>query len=214
VDTGQLVQASGSGGSNTSGGVPLFVVVRTDPLRFFVDVPEAVAGMVKDGLPAHVRVQALQEQEFEGKVTRTSWALDNRTRTLRAQIDLPNKDGVLRPGMYASAIVAVERQGGLTLPAAALIAQDDQPAVLRVEDGKAVRTPVKLGVRQGARVEVLKKQTHVAQRGESTPWESFTGTEEIVTSGPSGLADGQAVRIQPAATGGTQMARTGQLRAQ
>ena len=212
VDTGHLVQATGGGGSGNSGGVPLFVVVRTDPLRFFVDVPEAVAGLVKDGLPARVRVQALQEQEFEGQVTRTSWALDNRTRTLRAQIDLPNKDGVLRPGMYASAVIAVERPGGLTLPAAALIAQDDQPAVLRAENGKALRTPVKLGVRQGARVEVLKKQTRVAQRGESTPWESFTGTEEVVVSGPSGLADGQAVRTQPAGDG--QMARTGQPRAQ
>jgi RND family efflux transporter MFP subunit len=212
VDTGHLVQATGGGGTGNSGGVPLFVVVRTDPLRFFVDVPEAVAGQVKDGLPARVRVQALQEQEFEGKVTRTSWALDNRTRTLRAQIDLPNKDGVLRPGMYASAILTVERPGGLTLPAGALIAQDDQPAVLRIEDGKAVRTPVKLGVRQGARVEVIKKQTHPAQRGESTPWDTFTGAEEIVVSGPSALADGQAVRTQPAGDG--QMARTGQPRAQ
>jgi multidrug efflux pump subunit AcrA (membrane-fusion protein) len=209
VDTGHLVQSSGSGGSGTSGGVPLFVVVRTDPLRVFVDVPEAVAGLVKDGMSARVRVQALQEQEFEGKVTRTSWALDNRTRTLRAQIDLPNKDGVLRPGMYASAVVTVERPAALTLPAAALIAQDDQPAVLRVEDGKAVRTPVKLGVRQGARVELIKKQTHPAQRGEPTPWDNFTGAEEIVVAGPSGLTDGQAVRVRP-----SEMAHTGQPMAQ
>jgi RND family efflux transporter MFP subunit len=193
VDTGHFVQPS-PGGSNP--GVPLFVVVRTDPLRIFVDVPETAAAAVRDGAPARVRVQALQEEEFAGRVTRSSWALDNQTRTLRVQIDLPNKDGRLRPGMYASAALTVERPGALVLPAAALLVNEDQPTVLRVEDGKAVRTPVKLGARQGSLVEVIKKQAKPVRRGEPVVWESFTGREEIVVANPSALADGQAVGVR------------------
>jgi multidrug efflux pump subunit AcrA (membrane-fusion protein) len=208
VDTGQMVQPSAGG----SGGAPLFVVVRTDPLRIFVDVPESAAGLVRDGMPARVRVETLGEQEFAGRVTRTSWVLDNRTRTLRTQINLPNPEGRLRPGMYASGILTVERPASLTVPASAVLNQDEQPAVLRVEGGKAVRTPVKLGVRQGTRVELLKKQTHAARPGEPEAWEDVTGTEEVVVNAPLSLTDGMAVRTQPAGDG--QVARTGQPRAQ
>ena len=65
-----------------------------------------------------------------------------------------------------------------------------------VEDGKAVRTPVRLGRRQGNWVEVLKKQTHPAHNGEPAVWEEFTGEEKIVASGPSELTDGQTVSVQ------------------
>jgi HlyD family secretion protein len=205
VDTGHLVQPS-SGSS--SGGAPLFVVVRTDPVRIFVDVPQDVAGLVRAGTPARVRVEALQGREFEGRVARSSWALDDRTRTLRTQIDLPNPDGLLRPGMYASASLTVERTGALTLPVSAVLTQDDEPAVVCVEGGKAVRAPVKLGSRQGGRVEVLRKQ-RPSHRGEPGAWKGFTGEEEVVASGAHALADGQAVRAGPAARGGDHVARAG-----
>jgi hypothetical protein len=78
----------------------------------------------------------------------------------------------------------------------ALLTQDDQPAVMRVESGKAVRTPVRLGVRQGAFVEVLKKQARPPRQGEPAAWEDFTGSEEVVSSAPSALTDGQAVRVR------------------
>ena len=145
VDIGWLVQAP----TGAAPAAPLFVEDRTDTVRVFLDVPEADAAQVADGMPARVRVQALQEQEFSGRVTRSSYVLDNQARTLHAEIDLPNSDGRLRPGLYAVARLTVERPGALMLPAAAVLTQDDQPAVMRVESGKAVRTPVKLGVTAG-----------------------------------------------------------------
>ena len=202
VDAGWLVQAP----TGATPGAPLFVEARTDVVRVFVDVPEADAAQVADGMSAQVRVQSLQDQEFSGRVARSSFALDNQARTLHTEIDLPNADGRLRPGQYAVARLTVERPGALTLPAAALLTQDDQPAVMRVEDGKAVRTPVKLGSRQGAYVEVLKKQTQPPEHGEPAAWEDFTGSEEIVTSAPSALTDGQAVRVQ-AGPGAVEIAR-------
>ena len=192
VDTGWLVQAP----TGSTPGAPLFTVARTDVVRVFLDVPEADAAQVRDGMPAKVRVQSLQEHEFEGQVTRSSFVLDDQARTLHAEIDLPNPDGRLRPGQYAVARVTVERPGALMLPASALLTQDDQPAMMRVEDGKAVRTPVKLGSRQGTSVEVLKMQTRAPAHGEPALWEDLTGSEEVVASSPSALTDGQAVRVQ------------------
>ncbi len=191
VDAGWLVQVPTGGAP----GAPLFVEARMDIVRVFMDVPEADAAQVRDGMPAQVRVQALQDQEFSGRVARSSFVLDNQARTLHTEIDLPNADGRLRPGLYAIARLTIERPGALMLPAAAVLTQDDQPMVMLVESGKAVRTPIKLGSRQGASVEVLKKQTQPPSRGEPARWEDFTGTEEIVGSTPSALTDGQDVRI-------------------
>jgi multidrug resistance efflux pump len=104
VDTGAYVQAPAG---NKTTATPLFEVVRTDLVRVFVDVPEADAPFVGDGGSAQVQVQALGDRDFEGRVTRSSWLLANQTRTLRTEIDLPNPQGLFRPGMYAYARLPV-----------------------------------------------------------------------------------------------------------
>jgi multidrug efflux pump subunit AcrA (membrane-fusion protein) len=130
VDTGAFLQPAASGA-----GQMLFQVVRTDPVRIFVDVPESAAAAVSNGQSVRVRVQALNEQEIVGRVTRTSWALDSQARTLRTQIDVPNGDGKLRPGMYATARLVVDHRDLLTVPSAAVLTMDDQAFVMRVEEG-------------------------------------------------------------------------------
>jgi multidrug efflux pump subunit AcrA (membrane-fusion protein) len=194
VDTGHFVQPSGSG---TAGSGPLFIVVRTDPVRIFVDVPESDAVEVHAGTPARIRVQALRDEEFVGKVTRFSWVLDTQTRTLRTQIDLPNAEGRLRPGMYASAFLAVERPGTWTLPASAVFVQDDQTTVVCAVGGKAHRVPVKVGVRQDGRIEVLRQRPQGVHGTRPAPWENFTGREEIVLRNGAALSEGQEIRSQP-----------------
>jgi HlyD family secretion protein len=176
VDVGQFVQPT----SGPGGAPPLFVVVRTNPVRIFVDTPEADAPFVGRGTPARIRVQALRDGEVTGAVSRSSWVLDNQTRTLRTQIDLPNDDGLLRPGMYASAHITVERPGVWLIPSSVVASGDDHPHVVLRGGGKDVRTPVKLGARQGDLVEVLQKQTKAKQDGYSAVWEPFTGGEEVV----------------------------------
>jgi multidrug efflux pump subunit AcrA (membrane-fusion protein) len=122
VEVGHSLQPSAGGGA----GEAVFVVARMDPVRVFVDVPEAEAGLVADGTPAAVTAQALPGATFRGAGTRTAWGLDPRQRTLRAEIDLPNPDGKLRPGMYAYAVLSVSRPGRLAVPATAVVAQGDQ----------------------------------------------------------------------------------------
>ncbi|HXG10409.1 MAG TPA: efflux RND transporter periplasmic adaptor subunit [Gemmataceae bacterium] len=175
---------------------PLFVIARTDTVRIVVDVPEAEAMYISDGVPVRIRFPVIKDEEFEGTVTRSSWSLDAKARTLRTEIDLPNPQGRLRPGMYAYVTFLAESRSGFTLPVSAVVMQADQPYCYLVENGKAVRTPVKVGVRHGQLVQVLKKQTKPpAKAGEPGVWEDFTGDEQVVLSNPGSLSDGQIVTV-------------------
>jgi multidrug resistance efflux pump len=96
VNTGELVQP----GNNPGHAAPLFTVQRAETVRVFCDVPEAKAAVIKPGTPAAVRVYA-SATAINGKVTRMSGAVDRSTGTFRVEIDLPNPDHQLIPGMYA-----------------------------------------------------------------------------------------------------------------
>lgn len=185
---------------------PLFVIARSkverldaqkNPikvrlLRLFLDVPETEALFVQDKVRAQIRVQTIRDRSFEGIVTRTSWSLDSKNRTLRAEIDLPNEDQVLRPGMYAYVTLSADIAERMTLPASAVLSQGDQSFVFLAENNKAVRVPVQLGLRGGSLVEVLKKQV---KKGEDRVWESITG-QEVVIAGPlAEVTDGASIRL-------------------
>jgi hypothetical protein len=126
-------------------------------------------------------------------VTRTSWSLDPGARTLRAEIDLPNREGQLRPGMYVSAQIISPLPEAWVLPASAVIKQDDTPVCFLIEDGKAVRTVVQVGRGDGRLIEVLKRQSP----GAAFAWEDFTG-KEVIAARAGGLKDGQAVEEKAA----------------
>jgi len=189
VDTGHYLQPA-SGGSK---GEPLFVVVRVDPVRIYVDVAEVDAVGINETVAARVRVQALKDLEFAGKVARSAWVLAPTTRTLRTAVDLENSHGKLRPGMYALATLWIEHPQVWTLPAAAVVTRDDETYCFCVKEGKACRTPLKLGVRAGAVVEVLKKQARPARPGELPEWEDPDGAEHVIADSSGALTDGQLV---------------------
>ncbi len=90
---------------------PIYVVDRIDIVRIFVDIPERDAVHVHIGSRATVLVRAFRDVPIPCTVTRTSWALNVQSRTLRAEIDLPNPGSQLLPGMYAYAKVIIERPG-------------------------------------------------------------------------------------------------------
>jgi multidrug efflux pump subunit AcrA (membrane-fusion protein) len=191
VDPGHLVQPAAAGEK----GEPLFVVTRTNPVRVFVEVPEEDAVWVTDKTAVRVRVPALEGVEFPSVVTRSSWALDPRTRTLRTAIDLPNPDRKLRPGMYAQIFLLVAYPGRRTLPAKAVFTQGDAAFCVRVIDGKARRTPIKIGLSGGGLVEVLQRQGKPARPGEPARWERFSDDEDVVVDQPAELKDGQEVIV-------------------
>lgn len=190
VHTGHLVKPAQGGEKGES----LFLMLRMDKMRIFVDVPEADAIYVEKGHRAVIRIQAQQNREIEATVTRISWALDQTTRTLRAEIELPNQDRALRPGMYAYAYIPIEYKDVWTLPATAIVHTEEEGAfVMREEAGKAVLTPVRLGARVGAEQQVTeylckKCADPVADRA----WQRFAGTERIIMN-PELFKDGQTI---------------------
>lgn len=177
-------------------GDPLYVIERRDVMRIFVDVPEAASVWVTKGSAARVRIAALRGREYAGKVARTSYALDRATRTLLVEIDLPNPNDELRPGMYAYATVEAQLPDVLTLPASAVLTEGDvnvgyQHFCYVVENGRLRRTQIETGARNERLVEVLQKRVPDGG-GAARRWDAFTGAEAVVRGELSGLKDGQA----------------------
>lgn len=107
---------------------------------------------------------------------------------LRAEIDMPNPDSKLLPGMYAYGMVKIERPVVFALPQAAITEVGDLVCCYVLEGGKAVRTPLQTGIRDGTRVEVVKKQV----KGD---WADFTGSEGVILGDLTELVDGQPVIV-------------------
>lgn len=188
LDTGHFVHPAGGGKA-----MPLFTVVRMDTVRVSVKVPEADAALVRKGTPARITIQALKGPEFAAAVSRTTEALESGSRTLRAEIDLPNPDGKLRPGMYAYARITAPMPEAWVLPATAVVKQADVTVCFVHRDGKAVRLPIQTGRSDGTWTEVLKNQAP----GVLGMWEDWTGTELVLAGLTSGLTDGQPVEPKP-----------------
>ncbi len=186
VNTGDFVQPNGGKGEW------LFTVARLDPVRVVITVPEVDAGRILlDKAEVKLNVPALIGQGLTGpyKLTRTSWALDPGTRTLRTEIDIPNKDGRLRPGMYVYAKISNPSPENWTLPATAVVKQGDVMNCYQIdEQGKATRMTVQVGRSDGNFIEVMRWQ----KRDATSQWEDFTGTGTFAVR-PSGLTDGQTV---------------------
>jgi RND family efflux transporter MFP subunit len=186
ASTGDLVQPAGTGDW-------LFRVARLDPIRVVLAVPEADAELVKEGYEVRFNVQGLLGRELQGKVTRTSWTLDPASRTLRTEIEVVNKDHLLRPGAFVSARIICPLPESWTLPASAIVRSGDSYTAWRIEDGKAVRIDVQTGRGDGQSVAVLKWR----RSGATPDWMEFKG-DEAIAARAAGLTDGQAVRMNAA----------------
>ena len=170
----------------TTKDLPLLVVIHADPLRVFVDVPEEDAGLADVGDRVVMHIPAQDGHAFEGSITRTSWALDNATRTLRAEIDVPNPDGKLRPGMKARVkMILADKPGALTVLRGAVIMRDGQNYCFVVRDGKVVETPVTVGLASDSDIEILS---------------GVTPDDLVVIAGVTNLKNGQSVVVAPEPT--------------
>ena len=176
---------------------PIYVVDRTDIVRIFVDIPEQDANYVHIGTKATVLARAYRDEPIPGTVTRTSWALNVKSRTLRAEIDLPNPGSQLLPGMYAYAKVIIERPGVRALPVAALTHSGEKTFCWTYKDGHAVRTEVRTGVSDGDWIEVTNLQRPTSSSVDD-PWAPVNGSEQVILGDLSILADGGPVEVVPA----------------
>ncbi len=180
-----------------NGAAPIYVIDRLDKVRIFIDVPESDANYIHNGTRASVLVKAYREQPISGSVTRSAWALNVKSRTLRVEVDLPNPEGQILPGMYAIGKVIIERPGVRAIPTAALSYSGDQTFCWVYRDGKAVRTAIQTGVSDGEWIEVASFQLPESPKGEDV-FKPFDGTEQVILGDLTVLVDGSPVRVIPA----------------
>ena len=138
--------------------LPLVTVARTDMVYVVTDVPDRGVPHLDVGDPAEVTLDALPSKVFKGKVSRFADAEDPQSRTMHTEIDLPNEDDTLRPGMYGLAKIILDTESHkATLPTTCLVGdtRGNKADILVVKDGKAKKTQVTIGADDGLRVEIL-----------------------------------------------------------
>jgi RND family efflux transporter MFP subunit len=152
ADTGSLIQAGTSGAS----ALPVVKLSQVKVLRLRIPVPESLAGNVRDGEPVDIRVKATNEH-FSGKVIRSTDALDRSTRTMQVEVDVPNADYKLTPGMYADVSLRVQNDpDALTLPLQAINRTADKTIVLLVNSQNHVEErEIRTGIEGSDRIQVL-----------------------------------------------------------
>ena len=181
MDTGTLVN-SGNGGASQL----LFLLAQTDPIRVFVNVPEASASAIHRGLAAYLKVAQFPKETFQGEIVRTAEAIDPTTHALLTELDVPNPSGALLPGGYAQVHLVIRLQDGrVQVPVNSLLFRSEGlRAVLVDGNHRAHLQPLTIGRDYGTSLEVL------------------TGLkldDLIVLNPPDALEDGEEVHVKEVA---------------
>ena len=176
IDVGDLVQ------SDTSSGTALFHIDQENVLRCEVYVPQSNFAGIRNGIDARVTVPELPGQVFRAKVSRTSVSLAQNSRSMLVEIDVPNPDGVLTPGLYVDvAFVLQNPSPTVVVPDAALVFDAGGLRVATVTSDQQVHmVPITIYRDLGEKAEVR---------------QGLKGDEKLVVNPPSDLADGQKVHV-------------------
>ena len=152
ADTGSLIQA---GTSNISS-LPVVKLSQVNVLRLRIPVPESLAASVHDGELADIRVKATDER-FSGKIIRSTDSLDSSTRTMQVEVDVPNRDYQLTPGMYADVSLRIQNDpNALTIPLQAINRGADKATVLLVNSQNRVEErEIHTGIEGSNRIQIL-----------------------------------------------------------
>jgi RND family efflux transporter MFP subunit len=179
IDVGSLVQADATTGTF------MFTIMQSDVIRTYVHVPQDQAFGLEPGVGAKIRVPEIPGREFPGKVTRVADALEPNTRTLLAEVDIPNPDGALSPGIYCAVELDIPRKvPSLTVPADAVVFNADGLHVAVLENGTAHFQKINVTRDLGTAVEVS---------------EGVKPGDQVILNPPVNLADGDKVEVQPEA---------------
>ena len=175
VEVGALISA----GNNPT---EMFRIAQTDRLRFFANVPQAYMRSIRIGMDAECVAREFGSRTFPGTVTRTSRAIDPSSRTLLTQIDIPNKDGALLPGMYAQVRFKIANpEPSLLIPSSAVVVRSTGPMVAIVDaNNQYVYRKVRLARDLGAKIEID---------------QGLEATDRVVLAPMDDIAEGTAVDV-------------------
>jgi len=173
--------ASGQGGAQ-----PILQIVNDNRLRLVVPVPEALVGDMKTGQQVPFTVPAYPAQRFKAPITRISHEVDQKTRTMPVELDVPNRDGKLSPGSYSNVPWPVDRSAPtLFVPASAVTSDQQHTFVIRVTNNNAEWVTVQTGQTVGAEIEVF---------GELKPG------DQVIKSATDAIHSGDKLKVQEART--------------
>lgn len=177
VDIGSLVQADATSGTF------LFTLMHSDVIRIQLYVPQDEAFGITPGVEAVVRVPEMPGHDFPGTVTRIADALQPGSRTLLTEIDVPNPDHALQPGVYCTVELKIPRKTpSLIVPSEAIIFNRDGLSVAVVENGVARIHPVTVVRDFGTSVEVSA---------------GVKDGDQVILNPPVDLTDGRKVKVRP-----------------
>ena len=172
-------------GEHVGEGTAVFTIVRTDPLKFTGTVGEHAALAVRPGQLVRLRAEATGGREFTGRVTRVSPAVDVASRTVLLEAEVPNREGLLKPGLFGRGTVVLRADRDVAfVPETAVSYFAGLTRVFVVADGRAHERAVTLGARRDGLVEVVA---------------GVRPGEQVATSGLARLHDGAPVTAAPAA---------------
>jgi membrane fusion protein (multidrug efflux system) len=187
LDAGAVVSA-GSSGTNTSS-VGILVIQDIQTVKVQVEIPERAVDRVIAGQTVRITVDALKGTPFSGTVARVVHTLDPRSRTMGVEVEIPNRDGRLKPGMFARVELVLDtRKQALVVPGEALRLGEGRPAVMVVREGVAQSVPVETGVVDGPWIEVRS---------------GVTEKDKVIVQGKDLVKSGQKVRATPATAAGS-----------
>jgi RND family efflux transporter MFP subunit len=180
ADVGSLIQA---GTTSATQSEPVVRVAQSDLLRLRMPVPEEDVPYIHIGGEMQIRVKATGKT-FTGKVIRFTRELNTSTRTMLAEVDVPNPDLSLTSGMYAETTITLQHKSNtLIIPAGAVIRQGGSSYVLVVDSqNKVVKVPVVVGIQGADRVEISK---------------GLSENQQVIVSGQSNYEVGQIVQPKP-----------------
>ncbi|MED5261596.1 MAG: efflux RND transporter periplasmic adaptor subunit [Myxococcota bacterium] len=181
--TGFIARRYVNPGEFVAAGAPLFDLVALDPIEVEFYLPETETHRVRLGVPVEVQVAPFPEETFLGTIAVISPTIDPQTRTLRVRASIDNRDGRLRPGLFARADLGVaERPGVVMVP---------EDAVLQRADGSVIF------VMEGSdRVRRVRIETGVYQDGDVEVREGIAGNELVVVRGQTDLIHGSKVSLR------------------
>jgi RND family efflux transporter MFP subunit len=155
-------------------------IVRTSPLRLKIDVPEQSIGKVGIGQGISLQVSAYPDRNFAGTVVRMSPSLNTAARTLTVEAEVPNSDGMLRPGQFATVRITQSKpENAVMVPASSIKAEGDINKLYVIKDGVAHERIIQVGLLEDNTIQV---KNGVAEG------------EVVATSGLDKLIDGVLVR--------------------
>jgi len=174
---GDFVQNASTGDKS-----PVLSVARTDKMRVIIYVPDLAVPYLHEGDTVQLQIDALPDRHFPGKIARLSSAESLESRTMRAEVDMENPDGLLKDGMYGRMVIHLGREKGLRVPSTCLFGneKDEVRSVYVVRDGEAHEVKVRVGIDDGI---------------EATVREGLETSEQIVAERVSGLTNGSRVEV-------------------